>query len=101
MKISNFTIFFVTTCLLIIVIITATTISITDSHDERLMHAMESKVEYYAKRCYLENNCSGVIMLKDLYDKEYLSEIINPVTKEIIDYNTTIEYKNDIIIINW
>lgn len=100
-KISNFTIFFVTLSILIVIIITSSTIAINNQHDEKLMYAMETKIEYYAKRCYLENNCKDVITLDDLYNKGYLEEIVNPVTKEVIDYKTTITYNEGKIKINW
>lgn len=100
-KISNFAILFTTICILVIIIITKTTIQINNTHEKRLMDAMHTKVEYYAKRCYLENNCEGAITLKDLYQKGYLKEVVHPVTKEIIDESTSISYENDTIQIAW
>ena len=100
-KISRFMIFLITTCILIVLVITASTIKINERHEEKLVYSMETKISYYAKRCYLENKCNGVVTLKELYDLKYLNEIVHPVTKEIMDETTTIEYKNNEIIINW
>lgn len=100
-KLSNYTILITTIFILIVIIIVASIIKINNNYDEKLLYAMKTKVEYYAERCYLEKNCSGEITLSTLYDRDYLEEIVNPVTKEIIDYNTVINYNNGVIIINW
>ena len=100
-KISRFMIFLITICVLTVVIITESTIKINERHEEKLIYAMESKISYYAKRCYLENKCKDVVTLKKLYDLGYLTEIVHPVSKEIIDETTTLEYKDNKIIINW
>lgn len=100
-KISNFFIFISTVCILTIIIITDTTIKINDHHEEKLIYAMESKIQISAKRCYLENKCSGAVTLEYLYKNEYLDEIINPVTKEIINHETVIELKDNNIVIEY
>ena len=100
-KISRFTIFIVTVAILLIYVTTVTTVELNRRHEEKLIYSMETKIEYYAKRCYLENNCKGMITLKDLYERKYLTEVVHPVTKEIIDETTTISYVDNKIIINW
>lgn len=100
-RVSNISIIFFTICVLIILVLLYITNLLNDQHKEKLMYAMESKVEYYAKRCYLENNCEGEITLSDLYERNYLTEIVNPVTKEVINYDTKIKYENEEIIIEW
>lgn len=100
-KISNFFIFISTICILTIIVITDTTIKINEHHEEKLIYAMESKIQVKAKRCYLENKCNGVVTLDYLYKNNYLDEIVNPVTKEIINPNTTVEYKDNNIIIEY
>ncbi len=74
---------------------------ITDEHERKLIYAMESKVEYYAKRCYLEGICKDEITLEVLYQNEYLDEVSHPVTKEIIDHNLKIKYIDDKVQIEW
>ena len=100
-KISNFTIFSLTIISLVAIIIISSIIKINNIHDEKLIFAMKSKVEYFAERCYLENNCSGEITLNTLYERNYITEVVNPVTKEIIDSNTKINYANGNINIEW
>jgi len=101
-KISNFTIFTIVLVILIGTVATATVIELNERHEEKLIYSMETKIAYYAKRCYLENNCKDTVTLKDLYDRKYLTDVVvHPVTKEIIDETTTIDYKNKEIIINW
>ncbi len=101
-KISNFTILGLTILVLGIVIIIASIVKISDNHNHLLMHSMQSQVEYYAKRCYVENNCEGEITLKDLYARNYIeNEVVDPVTKEILDENLKINFKDKKVIINW
>lgn len=100
-KISNFNILFITICILTAIITATTTIRINEAHEEKLIYAMKSKVEYYAKRCYLENKCSSEITLSMLYEKGYLEEIYHPVTKEQIDPNTLIRYDGKKVTIDW
>lgn len=95
-RISNFSLISIAIVASMLIIIIATLIKIRDNQNTKSIYAMESKIKYYAKRCYLENNCQGEITLKDLQDKGYLeSEIVNPVTKEILDENTKITYFNN------
>ena len=100
-KISKFGIFITTLLLLIIVLTTVSIIRLNEEHEEKLIYSMETKIQYYAKRCYLENNCKDTITLKDLYDRKYLTQVVHPVTKEIVDETTTIVFVNNEIIINW
>ena len=90
-RISNFTLISMAIITAILIVIIATIIKIRVNQNEKLLYAMESKIGYYAKRCYLENNCQDEITLKDLYEKKYLTEIVNPVTKEILDENIKIK----------
>lgn len=101
-KISNFTILGLTIFGLGIVIIIASIVKISDNHNNLLMYSMQSQVEYYAQRCYVENNCTGEITLKDLYDRNYIKEeVVDPVSKEILDDNIKINYIDKKVIINW
>lgn len=101
MKISRFMIVFSTICILIVVVISVTTMRINDDHEKKLIYAMESKVEYYAKRCFLEEKCHGEVTLEMLYENGYLTEVSHPVTKEIIDHNIKITFKDNKVTIDW
>lgn len=94
--------FIVTLVIINIIVITKTVIVIKEQHEERLLYSMHTTVEYYAKRCYLEEKCNGVVTLQTLYDNEYIKEeVVNPVTKEVINPTLEIKYENEKIIINW
>lgn len=100
-KVSNFTIIFIVILLIITVVGIFTVIKIQKNHDEKLLYATKSKVEYKAERCYLEGICKDTITLNVLYENGYLTEIINPVTKEVIDSNLKIDYIDGKISIDW
>ncbi len=53
------------------------------------------------KRCRLENRCSNDITLEMLYENEYIEELVNPITKEVIDPKTKINYVNGETIIDY
>ncbi len=65
------------------------------NHKEKLIYVVDTKIKEAAHYCYLKKECTGKITLKDLYDKEYLKELVNPVTKEVIDSNLCIELVNE------
>ena len=101
-KISNFAIFIITIMLIGVIVITKTVVVIKERHEERLLYSMHTSVEYYAKRCYLEGKCNGTITLQMLYDNEYLTEeVVNPVTKEVINHDLEIKYVDEKVVINW
>ena len=100
-QISNFTILFITVSVCVIIVITSTTISLTKEHDNKLMYALNTKIEYAFKRCRLENHCSNDITLEMLYENEYVEERGNPITKEVINHNTKINYVNGETIIDY
>ena len=100
-KISNFSLISLAVSISGLIIIIASIAYISDQHREKLIYAMESKIEYFAKRCYLENNCANEITLNDLYEKKYLEEVVNPVTKEILNIDMKINYIDDKIVIEW
>lgn len=100
-KISNVFILFGTICILAVIVITRTTMKITEHHEEKLIYATNTKIQVKAKRCYLENKCSGIVTLEHLYKNKYLDEIINPVTKEVVNKDSTVEFVDGKIIINY
>ena len=101
-RISNTFIIVITFLIITTFIITKTIILINENHENKQIYAMKSKVEYYAKRCYLEEKCSGEITLQTLYDNKYItSEVVNPITKEVIDSNLSIKYEDGKVVINW
>lgn len=100
-RISNFLIFFITISSLVVIIVTKTTIEINKEREEKLMYSLNSKIEYYFKRCRLENRCSNDITLGMLIENGYLSEVVNPITKEILSEDLKINYVNGETIIDY
>lgn len=100
-RISNFSIIVMSLVISIVIVITSTTISLTKDRSDLLMYALNTKIEYAFKRCRLENRCSNDITLEMLYENGYLTELVNPITKEVIDKNTSINYINGETIIDY
>ena len=100
-RISNLSIIFFVILALLAVIGVFTVIKIQKNHEDKLMYSMESTVEYYAKQCYLDDICKDTITLSVLYENNYLTEVINPVTKEVISPDLKIEYKDGKIVVDW
>jgi hypothetical protein len=101
-KTSNLFIIGITLIIIAVVITTKTVMVLNERHEDRLLYSMHSKVEYYAKRCYLDDVCKDTITLQTLYDNNYLKdEIVNPINKEVISHNLEIKYIEDKIVINW
>ena len=65
------------------------------NHEEKLYHALYSKIKENALECYLKQECLGKINLQYLYDLKYLNELVDPVTKEVLDNNLCLEYNNE------
>lgn len=55
------------------------------NHHDRQYAVVYNKIKEAAKIYYQKEECEGEITLKDLYDKGYLEEVIDPITKEAID----------------
>ncbi|NLL02543.1 MAG: hypothetical protein GX265_05960 [Mollicutes bacterium] len=65
------------------------------SHENKLYLVLHKKIKERALECYLKQECEGKITLGDLYQKNYLDELFDPVTKEKMDNNICIEYINE------
>ncbi len=100
-RISNFAILFITVFVLICIVAATTTLRIKAAHEEKLIYAMKSKVEYYGKRCFLENRCADEATINMLYENGYMEPLYHPVTKEVIDSNIKIRYIDDKIVVDW
>lgn len=72
---------------------------VTKNREEKLYNVLYSKIEYAANSCFLKQECVDSITLKELYEKNYLEEQYDPITKELLDSNLKIEYKDNKVII--
>lgn len=64
------------------------------NHEEKLYHVVYSKIKETALDCYLNGDCEGDITLNVLYQKEYLTPVYDPVTKEELDNEICITYND-------
>ena len=87
-------------CLAIVLIIFLTIYKVTKNREQKLYNVLYSKIEYKANKCFLDKICSSPMTLNDLYEKTDLEELYDPITKELLDKNITIEYKDNKVIIN-
>ena len=75
-----------------ILLITVSAYKAEKNHEEKLYHVLNSKIKESALECYLKKECVDKITLEELYQKKYLKELFDPVTKEKLDNNMCIEY---------
>ena len=69
--------------LLIFIIIVVTIYKTVNVHYDKLNDVINNKIIEAAKRCYYEEMClNEKILLKDLYELNYIEKVSNPVTKE-------------------
>lgn len=80
--------------IILIILLVITMYKIVKNREEKLYKSFYGKIEYAAKKCYLEENCKETITLKELYKLKYLEVQYDPVSKEILDENIEIEIKD-------
>ncbi len=69
--------------IIILIISIPTAYYVVKNYQNNLYRVVEEKIIGAAKKCYYENVCQDEkITLEFLYEKDYLDEISNPVTKE-------------------
>lgn len=56
---------------------------VVNKHYENLYKVTEKKITDAAKKCYYEGKCEKNILLSDLYEKGYLEQMSDPVTKVV------------------
>ena len=60
-------------------------------HNEHLLEVVENEFHYYAKECFLNDECTNTVTLKELYDKGYMEEkLTNPINKKYYDEESNI-----------
>jgi hypothetical protein len=65
-------------------------------HNENLLIVTSKRIEEAAKKCVAESKCDkNNITLAILYEKGYLKEEYNPITKEIYSKNSKISFENN------
>ena len=84
---------------LILLVFGSTIYKVIKRHNERLYEVLYSKIEYQAKKCFLEEKCEKEIILNDLYNKGYLEIQYDPISKEELNKNIKIEITGEEVII--
>ncbi len=82
-------------CLIIAIIVTGTTLKVNKEHEDKLILVSESRIEYAARSCYLDEVCTGnAVNIGFLIEKKYLDPEVHPITKEYISNNLMVECKD-------
>lgn len=73
---------------------------ISEDRLEKSWIVINKKVTEKAKNCVLDNKCTNkTVTLKYLIDNEYLTKIIDPKTKEIINYDSYVDLETNSFIV--
>lgn len=85
------------TIIIILLIISIPTIyKVIKNHNDNLYQVVEEEIIGAAKKCYYEEVClNEKILLKELYDLEYLNSVSDPITKEHYNENSYILRNNN------
>lgn len=81
---------------IIFVVLFASYRRIYKEHEAKLIKVTTNKVVEAGKKCYLDNKCKGnSVTIKELKELGYLEkDIINPLTKELLNEDLVVTYKN-------
>ena len=96
MNIKKFNILLVITILLVLII--PSSYAVYTTHNNRLYEVLDKKIIEQAIICYNKKEClTKIITLQELYDKGYLQEQIDPLSKEILNPSTTIDIEKEVV----
>ena len=76
------------------ILLIAGAIKTLNNHHDKEYLVINNKILESAKNCYKDNACEGEVTIKDLYEKNYLDKLIDPLTKEDYDDSICIKYEN-------
>lgn len=81
---------------ILLIILIPTTYKVIKNHNDNLYQVVEEKIIGAAKSCFYDEKCLDErILLKDLYELNYLDKVSNPITKEYYNINSYILRKNN------
>ena len=90
-----------TIIIIVLMIGIPTFINIKKDHEDKLIKVSENRIKEAAKKCFLENKCTGDnTTLQNLYDLGYLETQVNPISKKYYDSSSVIKYENRKIILD-
>ena len=83
-----------TIIIILLMISIPTYINVRKDHEEKELSAVKKRISEAAKKCFLEEKCSGTTAtLEDLYNNNYLDEQINPTNKKYYEPSSIITYE--------
>ena len=86
----------VTLIIIVTMIWSLTTFKVLINHHSKLHLVTDKRITEAAFKCVNEHNCDNYpVTLKQLYDNKYLTNEINPVTKEYYNENSYVTIKED------
>ena len=91
---------FIIPIMIIFCLLGFTIYKIVKNHEEKLYKSFYGEIEYAAKHCFFNEKCKDKTTLSELYELDYLEIQYDPVSKEILNENIIIEFKDDKVIIN-
>lgn len=95
MNTNKITVFF-TIIVIILIVGIPTTYKVIKNYQNNLTKSVEAKIIESAKKCYYDEKCDeDKILLKKLYELEYLEPISNPITKEYYNEDSYIEITDE------
>lgn len=99
-KLNNKNIIMISVIIIFLIILIPSCINVYNNHRKKLYNSVIDNAKYQALKCFREDNCSETITLKELYELKYLDQLVNPLTKEIYNENTTFDIKNGTVTFN-
>lgn len=82
--------------IIIITIIIATALKVYNSHMDSNYRVITNEICEATRKCYLDKNCDGnTVKIDELVTKKYLNRQVDPKTKEYIDGNILVNYKDN------
>lgn len=74
--------------------------AVKQERDNKLWLVLNKKVVEKAHDCYLDKKCTNsTVTLDYLIQSEYLTTVVNPVTKEVINSNSYVNLENNEFVI--
>ena len=97
----NKNILVITLAIILIVVVVATVVKVYNNHIDSLYTVVEKRIEESARKCFIEEKCSGDKTNLGLLIKEgYITSQVNPVTKEYISEDIIITYDGSFCDVN-
>ncbi len=96
MKIKEIKYYKILIIIIIAVLIIPSTIYVINDHNDKLIIVRDKKVIEAANDCKNEKKCTNqTVTLKELYDLKYLDNIYDPITRELINEESYVDFNSN------